>query len=204
MSGICQLGEDIGIDAATDVSILVLCWKLGAKAKPGHIMEQEWLEGMEALGTDSTDKVRNYPLQKIHNMRTDVFLEVITPPSLRLFFYCLVYFWYCRCASVSIWCMLHVFSRRYSRPITSHRIASHHVTWLLFVSSLSAFSLFVCLYLFHVFSFCRFFFFFFAVCVFFFSFSFRRLVEMAAAVLRPWVHGERRVPGVLQVRVPVF
>ncbi|CAN0133473.1 unnamed protein product [Ectocarpus sp. 8 AP-2014] len=45
MSGICQLGEDIGIDAATDVSILVLCWKLGAKAKPGHVMGPEWLEG---------------------------------------------------------------------------------------------------------------------------------------------------------------
>lgn len=57
MSGICQLGDDIGIDAATDVSILVLCWRLGAKGKPGHVMEQEWLDGMEALGADSTDKV---------------------------------------------------------------------------------------------------------------------------------------------------
>jgi len=57
MSGICQLGEDIGIDAATDVSILVLVWKLGAKAKPGHVTEAEWTEGMEALGADSTDKV---------------------------------------------------------------------------------------------------------------------------------------------------
>ena len=61
MSGICQLGEDIGIDAATDVSILVLCWKLGAKAKPGHIMEQEWLQGMEGLGTDSAEKVKKNP-----------------------------------------------------------------------------------------------------------------------------------------------
>lgn len=57
MGGICQLGEDIGVDAATDVSILVLCWKLGAKVKPGHIMEAEWMEGMEALGADSADKV---------------------------------------------------------------------------------------------------------------------------------------------------
>lgn len=57
MGGICQLGEDIGIDAATDVSILVLCWKLGANAKPGHVMEQEWMDGMETLGADSTDKV---------------------------------------------------------------------------------------------------------------------------------------------------
>lgn len=57
MSGICQLGEDIGIDAATDVSILVLCWKLGAKGKPGHVMEAEWVEGMERLGADSADKV---------------------------------------------------------------------------------------------------------------------------------------------------
>lgn len=57
MSGICQLGEEIGVDAATDVSILVLCWKLGAKAKPGHVMEAEWTEGMEVLGADSTDKV---------------------------------------------------------------------------------------------------------------------------------------------------
>ncbi|CAM9852012.1 unnamed protein product [Ectocarpus fasciculatus] len=58
MSGICQLGEDIGIDAATDVSILVLCWKLGAKAKPGHVMGPEWLEGMEMLGADSADKLK--------------------------------------------------------------------------------------------------------------------------------------------------
>lgn len=57
MSGICQLGEEIGVDAATDVSILVLCWKLGAKAKPGHVMEAEWTEGMETLAADSTDKV---------------------------------------------------------------------------------------------------------------------------------------------------
>lgn len=60
MSGICQLGEDLGIDAATDVSILVLCWKLGAKAKPGHIMEEEWMTGMEALNADSPDKVPYY------------------------------------------------------------------------------------------------------------------------------------------------
>lgn len=59
MSGICQLGEEIGVDAATDVSILVLCWKLGAKAKPGHVTEAEWTEGMERLGADSTDKVRS-------------------------------------------------------------------------------------------------------------------------------------------------
>lgn len=58
MAGICQLGEDIGVDAATDVSILVLCWKLGAKVKPGHVMEAEWMEGMERLGADSTDKVQ--------------------------------------------------------------------------------------------------------------------------------------------------
>lgn len=57
MGGICQLGEDIGVDAATDVSILVLCWKLGAKAKPGHVMEAEWMEGMEGMAADSTDKV---------------------------------------------------------------------------------------------------------------------------------------------------
>lgn len=57
MGGICQLGEDIGIDAATDVSILVLCFKLGAKAKPGHIMETEWSEGMEKINADSVDKV---------------------------------------------------------------------------------------------------------------------------------------------------
>lgn len=61
MSGICQLGEDIGIDAATDVSILVLCFKLGAKAKPGHIMESEWANGMERAGADSTDKVSLAP-----------------------------------------------------------------------------------------------------------------------------------------------
>lgn len=69
MSGICQLGEDIGIDAATDVSILVLCWKLGAKAKPGHIMEQEWLEGMEKLGADSTDKVQTKYLNELKTQK---------------------------------------------------------------------------------------------------------------------------------------
>lgn len=57
MNGIYQMGEDIGVDAATDMTILVLCWKLGAAEKPGHIMELEWASGMEKLNSDSVDKV---------------------------------------------------------------------------------------------------------------------------------------------------
>lgn len=57
LAGICQLGEDLGIDAATDVSILVLCYKLGVKAKPGHVMRDEWADGMEKIGADSVEKV---------------------------------------------------------------------------------------------------------------------------------------------------
>lgn len=57
MNGIYHLGEDIGVDAATDMTILVLCWKLGSAEKPGHIMEAEWLSGMEKLNSDSVDKV---------------------------------------------------------------------------------------------------------------------------------------------------
>lgn len=76
MSGICQLGEDIGVDAATDVSILVLCWKLGAKAKPGHVMEAEWAEGMERLGADSTDKLKEQlPSFDLGFMEGDEFRE---------------------------------------------------------------------------------------------------------------------------------
>lgn len=58
MNGIYQMGEDIGVDAATDMTILVLCWKLGAAEKPGHIMELEWASGMEKLNSDSVDKLK--------------------------------------------------------------------------------------------------------------------------------------------------
>lgn len=77
MSSICQLGDDIGIDAATDVSILVLCFRLGAKGgKPGTVLKEEWLDGMEKMGVDSVEKLKELlPSFDLGFMESDEFRE---------------------------------------------------------------------------------------------------------------------------------
>jgi len=42
------LGEILGLDATTDVRILSILWKFGAKTKPGCITKTEFLSGMES------------------------------------------------------------------------------------------------------------------------------------------------------------
>jgi hypothetical protein len=42
LSGIAALGEKLGLDVESDLRILVLLWKCGAK-KPGCLAKQEWL-----------------------------------------------------------------------------------------------------------------------------------------------------------------
>jgi len=41
LDGLSKLGDDIGIDALEDVRILVLMWKMQAKAKPAQINRDE-------------------------------------------------------------------------------------------------------------------------------------------------------------------
>ena len=48
MEGIMKLGEMIGIDASTDIRMLVILWKFEAKTKPGCITRSEFLGGMES------------------------------------------------------------------------------------------------------------------------------------------------------------
>lgn len=51
LEGIAKLCEDeLGMDAESDVRALVLCWRIGAKARPGEISREEWKTGIEALG----------------------------------------------------------------------------------------------------------------------------------------------------------
>ena len=47
MEGIMKLGEMIGIDASTDIRMLVMLWKFDAKTKPGCITRSEFLTGMK-------------------------------------------------------------------------------------------------------------------------------------------------------------
>ena len=47
MEGIMKLGEMIGIDASTDIRMLVILWKFEAKTKPSCITRSEFLGGME-------------------------------------------------------------------------------------------------------------------------------------------------------------
>jgi len=60
MQGISQLGDDVGINSAEDVRILVFLWKIGANEAPGQIQKLEWENGLEALGLDSIDNIREY------------------------------------------------------------------------------------------------------------------------------------------------
>lgn len=53
MEGIGNLCDMLQIDPNTDVRILVLMWKLEAKAKPGSINREEFMKGMKKLNKSS-------------------------------------------------------------------------------------------------------------------------------------------------------
>lgn len=53
MEGIANMVGDLGLDAESDVRVLVLCWKLKSAEKPGEIKRDEFLAGMREMGVDS-------------------------------------------------------------------------------------------------------------------------------------------------------
>jgi len=61
MEGLCGLCEAVGIDPETDVRLLCLCWRVGAK-KPSMILREEWNEGMCRLRLDSLEKLKKFVL----------------------------------------------------------------------------------------------------------------------------------------------
>lgn len=58
MDGIINLCSEIGMDAASDVRVLVMLFKLGAVSTPGAISSTEFTNGMRSLGFDSLAKLR--------------------------------------------------------------------------------------------------------------------------------------------------
>eukprot|EP00640_Fibrocapsa_japonica_P004315 CAMPEP_0113944694 /NCGR_PEP_ID=MMETSP1339-20121228/35793_1 /TAXON_ID=94617 /ORGANISM="Fibrocapsa japonica" /LENGTH=233 /DNA_ID=CAMNT_0000949981 /DNA_START=189 /DNA_END=890 /DNA_ORIENTATION=+ /assembly_acc=CAM_ASM_000762 len=58
MEGISQLAEELGMDAAADVRVLVMCWKIGAQT-PGALLREEWEQGLERLAVDSIEALRS-------------------------------------------------------------------------------------------------------------------------------------------------
>ena len=57
MDGISTMSEVLGMDASSDVRLLALCWRLGAK-KPAQIDQEEFEAGMERLGCDDVGKLQ--------------------------------------------------------------------------------------------------------------------------------------------------
>jgi hypothetical protein len=58
MEGLEKLCEELGIDPATDIRILVLMWRMGAIAKPGCISKSEWCSGMKKVNSDSLSDIK--------------------------------------------------------------------------------------------------------------------------------------------------
>uniref|UniRef100_A0A7S2UPU3 Defective in cullin neddylation protein n=1 Tax=Attheya septentrionalis TaxID=420275 RepID=A0A7S2UPU3_9STRA len=58
MEGITNLCESLEIDPMEDIRILVLLWKMGANAQPGHINRDEWMKGCIQLKADSIAKLK--------------------------------------------------------------------------------------------------------------------------------------------------
>jgi hypothetical protein len=57
-SGISTIATELNLDPSSDVRILSLMWKLGAKSKPGAITNEEFVKGMTALKKDSFEGLR--------------------------------------------------------------------------------------------------------------------------------------------------
>ena len=49
MEGIAKLAEQLGLDPAADVRVLVLLWRLGALEKSGQISRSEFIKGLTNL-----------------------------------------------------------------------------------------------------------------------------------------------------------
>ena len=58
MDGISVLCEQLGLDPATDVRVLVMLWKLGATSKPGCITRTEFVAGLQKLQTSDVNKLK--------------------------------------------------------------------------------------------------------------------------------------------------
>lgn len=56
--GIGKMASDLSLDPQSDVRVLVLCWRMGAK-KPSQIDSEEWESGAASLGVDSFDKLKD-------------------------------------------------------------------------------------------------------------------------------------------------
>lgn len=60
MEGISKLAEAIGLDAETDLRVLVLVWKLnGGKEKPGEISKTEFMDGCDKLKVRSLSSFKS-------------------------------------------------------------------------------------------------------------------------------------------------
>ena len=57
--GLVDLCGALEIDPASDVRLLALLWRLGAK-QPALILREEWAEGMVAIGCDSLEKLKAF------------------------------------------------------------------------------------------------------------------------------------------------
>lgn len=55
--GLTRLCSDLGVDMFTDVAVLVLAYKMGAK-EPGVFTKAEWVAGLSDIGVDSVAKLR--------------------------------------------------------------------------------------------------------------------------------------------------
>lgn len=59
MGGISNLATDCGLDAETDVSALVMAWKLKSCARPGEISKEEFVAGMSEMRIDSVTQLKD-------------------------------------------------------------------------------------------------------------------------------------------------
>ena len=57
MDGLVEMCEALEIDPETDMRLLAVLWKLGAK-QPAMILREEWMEGMERIGCDTSEKLK--------------------------------------------------------------------------------------------------------------------------------------------------
>jgi len=58
LEGLQKLGEQLGLDAASDVRFLVLLWKLGSGSKAGCITRAEFTAGMHTMRKSNLEALR--------------------------------------------------------------------------------------------------------------------------------------------------
>ena len=59
MEGIAKFADMLSIDASSDIRVLVLLWKLGAR-QPGQISRQEFISGFTTLGLADLKALQAY------------------------------------------------------------------------------------------------------------------------------------------------